>query len=108
MSRRIDRFPVHGYEVDAFHSLALPALAGYLQESAAAHADELGCGLEALRARGITWVLMRQRIEVPSPIMLGDELEIATWPSGIDRLLVSREFSVTRGGAEVARSSTAW
>jgi acyl-ACP thioesterase len=104
----VARFPVHGYEVDAFHELALPALSGYLQEAAAAHATELGCGLDALRARGLTWVLIRQRIEVPHRIRLGDELTITTWPSGIERLLVSREFSVTCGGVEVARSSTAW
>jgi acyl-ACP thioesterase len=105
---RLARFPVHGYEVDAFDELALPALSGYLQEAAAAHADELGCGLEALRARGLTWVLIRQRIEVARPIRLGDELTITTWPSGIDRLLVARQFSVTCRDVEVARSSTAW
>lgn len=106
--RRVERFGVRGYEVDAFDTVALPALAACLQDIAGAHADELGCGLAALRARGITWVLMRQRIEVPSPIVRGDELEIATWPSGVDRLLVSREFAVTRAGVEVARASTAW
>ncbi len=106
--RHVGRFPVHDYEVDAFGQLALPALAGYLQEVASAHAVALGCGLDALRTRNLTWVLIRQRLEVPRPILLGDELEIATWPSGIERLLVARQFVVSRGGEEVARSSTAW
>jgi acyl-ACP thioesterase len=101
-------FTVHSFDVDAFRTLALPALAGYLQEVAARHAVELGCGLDALRARGLTWVLMRQRIEVPGPVVLGDALEVETWPSGIERLLVSREFVVRRAGVEVARSSSAW
>jgi medium-chain acyl-[acyl-carrier-protein] hydrolase len=102
------RFTVHSFDVDAFDTLALPVLAGYLQEVAGRHATELGCGLDALRARGLTWVLMRQRLEVPQGITLGDELEVETWPSGIERLLVSREFVVRRAGGEVARSSTAW
>ena len=100
---------MHSYAVDAFEALALPALAGYLQEVAGQHADALGCGLEALRARGLTWVLARQRIEVPRAVRLGDELEIVTWASGVERLFAAREFVVKgRAGAEVARSSTAW
>src|SRR5919197_2736291 len=102
------RFPIHSYAVDAFGTLALPALAGYLQEVAGRHADALGCGVEALRAFGLAWVLSRQRIEASAPVRLGDELEVVTWPSGVERLLVHREFLVTRGGAEVARASTAW
>jgi acyl-ACP thioesterase len=108
MLRRTDRFRVHSYEVDAFRQLQLPSLAGYLQESAGHHAVELGWGLEALQARGLTWVLARQRIEAGQPITLGDELEIATWPSGIHGLLATREFTVARGGVEVARASSAW
>jgi acyl-ACP thioesterase len=102
------RFTVHSFDVDAFQTLTLPALAGYLEEVAARHADVLGCGLDLLRSRGCTWVLIRQRVEAPAPISLGDELEIETWPSGIDRLQVGREFLVRRGDAIVARCSTAW
>jgi medium-chain acyl-[acyl-carrier-protein] hydrolase len=108
MTRLTVRFPVHSYAVDAFGTLALPALAGYLQEIAGQHATALGCGIEVLQARGLTWVLARQRVEVPTPVRLGDELEIETWPSGVERLLVSREFTVRRGGEQVARATTAW
>lgn len=109
MLRHVERIPVHGYDVDAFGELSLPALAAYLQELAGHHATELGCGLEALRPRGLTWVLVRQRVEAPRPIPLGEELEIATWPSGIHPLVVTREFTVSgRDGAALARASTAW
>jgi acyl-ACP thioesterase len=108
MLRRVERFAIHSYDVDAFHALALPALGGFLQEVAGQHARELGCGLEALHDRGLTWVLVRQRIAVPRPILLGDEIAIASWPSGIHPLVVTREFTVTRGDEEVARASTAW
>ena len=102
------RFTVHSFDVDAFQTLTLPALAGYLEEIAARHADVLGCGLDALRSRGCTWVLIRQRLEVLASIALGDSLEIETWPSGIDRLQVGRELLVRRDGVVVARCSTAW
>jgi medium-chain acyl-[acyl-carrier-protein] hydrolase len=105
---RKEAFPVHKYEVDAFGALAPPALQGYLSEIAGHHADELGVGLDALMARGITWVLARLRLENPVAVALGDEVQIETWPSGIERLFALREFVVRRGGGEVARATTQW
>lgn len=102
-------FPVHTYEVDAFGTLEAPALSGYLQEVAGRHAEALGAGVEGLRARGLTWVLGRQRVELPLPVRLGDTLEIETWPAGVERLVALRNFVVRRGdGAEVARATTHW
>jgi len=102
-------FPVHTYEVDAFGTLEVPALSGYLQEVAGLHAGELGVGLDVLRGKGLTWVLARQRIELLLPVTLGDTLEIETWPSGIERLAATRDFVVRRGdAAEAARATTQW
>jgi len=101
-------FAVHSYEVDAFGLLAPAALAGFLQEIAGAHAEALGVGMAALRARGLAWVLGRQRIEILRPIRLGEELEVETWPSGADRLSALRDFVVRAGEEEVARAVTAW
>jgi acyl-ACP thioesterase len=104
----VETFRVRSYEVDAFGALAVPALAGYLQEVAGHHADALGVGLDLLRREGLTWVLSRARIELEAPLRLGDALEIATWPSGLERLAARREFEVRRGGDIVARATSAW
>lgn len=109
MERRRESFPVHGYEVDAYGLLTAPALAGYLQEIAGHHAEELGVGMEALRARGQAWILGRQRLEILRPAAEGEVLEIETWPSGANRLAALRDFEVRRQGGEVvARAVTAW
>lgn len=102
-------FPVHSYEVDAFGTLVVPAISGYLQEIAGRHATALGVGLEVLRARGLTWVLARQRLELAAPVSLGDTLEVETWPSGLERLAATREFVARRGdGREAVRATTVW
>jgi acyl-ACP thioesterase len=102
-------FPVHSYEVDAFGTLVVPALSGYLQEIAGRHAAVLGVGLDVLRARGLTWVLARQRVELVAPVSLGDVLAVETWPSGVERLAATREFVARRGdGAEAVRATTQW
>lgn len=108
MLARRETFAVHSYEVDAFGTLAVPALSGYLQELAGAHASELGVGLDALMAQGLTWVLVRQRIEMPAEVRLGDTIEIETWPSGIEGPFALRDFVVRRSGEEVARAATQW
>jgi acyl-ACP thioesterase len=110
MLTRKEAFPVHQYEVDAFGTLSPPALSGYLSELAGHHADALGVGLDTLMAKGVTWVLSRLRLVNPVAIALGEEVEIETWPSGIERLFALREFVVRRrgDGAEVARASTQW
>jgi acyl-ACP thioesterase len=95
--------------VDAFGTLEVPAISGYLQEIAGRHATALGAGLEVLRARGLTWVLARQRLELPVPVSLGDALAVETWPSGLERLAAMREFVARRGdGSEAVRATTAW
>jgi acyl-ACP thioesterase len=103
------RFTVHTYEVDAFGQLAVPALTGFLGEAAGHHATALGVGLDVLMARGLTWVLVRQRIEVLRAPRLHEELEVETWPSGVDRLAALRDFRV-RGmdGSELARAASQW
>ncbi|HVO20789.1 MAG TPA: acyl-ACP thioesterase domain-containing protein [Anaeromyxobacter sp.] len=104
-----ERYTVHTFEVDAFGRLAVPALAGFLAETAGRHATALGVGLDSLMARGVTWVLVRQRLEILREIRLHQEVEVETWPSGIDRLAALRDF-VVRGadGAELARATSQW
>lgn len=103
------RFKVHTFEQDAFGLLAAPALTDFLAETAGLHAHVLGVGLEALMPRGLTWVLARQRVEILRGVGLHEELEVETWPSGLDRLAALRDFRV-RGpdGAEVARATSQW
>lgn len=104
-----ETFTVHSYDVDAFGIIAVPALTGFLMEAAGLHANQLGVGLEALMEKGLTWVLARQRLELPVPIRLGDALEVETWPTGVERLAALRDLVVRRqDGVEVARATTQW
>jgi len=108
MGVRSALFEVHSYEVDAFDVLAAPVLGGFLQEVASLDAVAMGCGIDTLGARGLTWVLARQRIELAAPIRIGDTVEVATWPSGVDRLFALREFRLSVAGRVVGEASTEW
>jgi medium-chain acyl-[acyl-carrier-protein] hydrolase len=98
----------HSYEVDAFGLLTAPALSGWLQEAAGRHAVELGVGVGALLARGLTWVLLRQAVEIDRPVRLGERAEVTTWPSGVERVVALRDFEVRVGGEVAIRATTQW
>jgi len=106
--RLLEAFEAHSYAVDAFGLLSAPALSGWLQEAAGRHAEQLGVGVDVLQERGLTWVLARQAVEVDRPVAMGDRAEVATWPSGTDRLSAFRDFEVRVGGELRIRAVTQW
>ena len=100
---------MHGYEVDSGGVLAPVALARYLLDMASQHAAEIGCGVDTMIERGMTWVLSRLRVSVTRPIVLGEELTVETWPSGVERLFALRDFRLYDAeGAIVASAASQW
>ena len=106
--RLTEPFEAHSYAVDAFGLLSGPALSGWLQEAAGRHAERLGVGVDALQARGLTWVLARQAVVVDRPVAFGERADVVTWPSGADRLSALRDFEVRVAGEVRARAVTQW
>ncbi len=85
------------------------ALMGLLEDAAGAHAAGYGVGVRELQARGLAWVLARYHLQVQRAALLGEELAVATWPSGRTPVFATRDFEVTDpAGAVVARATTSW
>ena len=104
-----ERFRVRAGETGPGSLLRLPALCDWLQETAGNHAAALEWGTDALRERGIAWVLSRLTLEVTALPRQGEEALVRTWPSGVYRLWSLREFEVTDPqGAGLARATTGW
>jgi medium-chain acyl-[acyl-carrier-protein] hydrolase len=101
-------FVLRSFDVDAYGCLSPQSLAGYFQEAASESADALGFGIADLNRHGLTWVLVRQKWQLDATLVLGDEIRIETWPSGIDRMAALRDFRVCRNGVEVGRAITSW
>ena len=89
-----ERLRVRAGEAGPGSLLRLPALCDWLQEAAGNNATDLGWGTRALLPRGLTWVLSRLHVEVPSLPRWRDEAVVETWPSGVRRLWALREFRV--------------
>lgn len=104
-----ERFVVRASEVDASKRASAEAVCAWLQEAAGNHAARLGCAVDDLLPRGLTWVLTRLRVDLDRLPSWREEVEVSTWPSGVDRSWALREFRLTdSGGAAIGVAVTAW
>jgi len=109
MDFREDRFAVEAFDCRPDGLLKPNVLMQYLQEAAARHARDLGVGLADLQRQDSFWVLVNFRLEMARAPRWGDDLTIRTWPSGLTRLVASREFLGRHAdGTELFRASSAW
>jgi acyl-ACP thioesterase len=104
-----ESFRVRGYEVDASGRASVAAVANWLQETAGNHATALGWAVDALQARGCTWVLSRFHLRLVRQLEWREEVRVATWPSGVHRLYAVREFRMTDSSeGELGTATTGW
>ena len=89
--------------------MGIVAMMRCLQDSAAAHADALGFGPDAMNRMNCYWVLSNLRIEISRPPGPGDRLTVTTWPSGYNRIIATREFVASdQDGDELFRAASEW
>ena len=103
-----ENFTVRHTEVSREGKLRIDAFFDYMQEAAANHATDLGCGLADLETRGMMWVLSRLRLRIFRTPGIGERITVTTWPSGVDKLFATREFILTIGDEQIAAGSSFW
>ncbi len=89
--------------------LRLAPLFDFMQDAAAMHADELGCGLAFLHRHQMLWVLARIRLAITRMPGIGETIKVLTYPTGGDRLFALRQYTIT--GADdtpIARGTSYW
>lgn len=101
-------FKIQSFDVDAFGQLSAARLLGYVIESSIRSAEQLGFGIEQLKAEQLTWVIGRTKIVLDEPLVVKDEIEVETWPSGLLRSAVLRDFRLHRQGRVIGRGTSVW
>jgi medium-chain acyl-[acyl-carrier-protein] hydrolase len=104
-----ETFRVRASEVDAGGHASVEAICDWLQEAAGNHAASLGWAVDDLLPRGLTWVLVRLRLELHRVPAWKETVEVTTWPSGVDRAWALRDFRLRDGdGRDIGSAGTAW
>jgi acyl-CoA thioester hydrolase len=81
----------------------------FVVELAAAHADALGVGFEAMRARGGIWIVRRHELTYHANVPLGARIREITWISSLRGALSLRHARFEgEGGALLVEADTEW
>jgi medium-chain acyl-[acyl-carrier-protein] hydrolase len=83
------------HETDFNGNLKLSSIFNYFQEAAGNHASDLDVGFSQLKEKNLFWVLSRIKIVIERFPKWGEQLQIETWPKGIDKLFALRDFRFT-------------
>jgi medium-chain acyl-[acyl-carrier-protein] hydrolase len=102
-------FPIYTFDVDVEGKARLPVLLDLLQDVAREHAALLRVSIFDLQAKGLTWVLSRYHIRVSRYPLMGETVEVRTWPSGKKGVFALRDFEVRDGdGGLLLEATTSW
>ena len=100
-------YTVRASETDPRGRLSIVSVCNMLQDTAGGHAHALGLGIHDLG--DYTWVLSRLSVRMDRFPGWGERVDIATWPSGANRLFALRDFLLTGdGGSVIGRATSAW
>lgn len=104
----VDTVRVKTYHADFTRTLAPTSVFGFMQELATVHAEKLGLGYEDSKANGFYWVIGRSKYVFTKLPTLFEEVEVITWPAGVDGLCALRRFEFRIGGRCVGEGFTYW
>ena len=104
-----ETYSIRSYEVDCRNRLSILSMFHFMQEAASNHARSLGVSVRQLLTENYTWLLSRLKIEIASYPGIEDSVQIATWPSGAQRLFALRDFELRNGRNQIiAAAVSAW
>ncbi|GAB6180015.1 thioesterase [Desulfotomaculum defluvii] len=102
-------FEVHYYEINQYQEATPVTVLKYLEETAIAHSDAVGLGINRLKSEGIAWVLNRWSVQVERYPKSNEKVIVETWPSSFERFYATRNFYIKdlKGGI-LGRATSLW
>ena len=101
-------FKIKSYQSDQNGKLTLYSLFHLLQECAWDNARLNNFGYEYLESKNAFWVLSRVLVEMIEYPEWKDEIEIKTWPKGVEGFFAIRDFQIIRNGKVVGNATSYW
>ena len=101
-------FKIKSYQSDQNGKLTLYSLFHLLQECAQDNARLNNFGYEYLESKNAFWVLSRVLVEMKEYPEWKDEIEIKTWPKGVDGFFAIRDFQISKNGKVIGNVTSYW
>ena len=92
--------------LDCYDRLSLVGILDLLQDAAGYHATLLGLGFDDLKEIGITWLLVRTKIEIMKELPSIKKVKVKTWQSYKGRVDYERDYLVCDENDEVLIKGT--
>lgn len=90
----VEEYKVRTNDFDTFDHLTFQALFEMFQDAAGTHATILGLGYEALKAKGLYWVIAKTRVTKFKEVSPFDKIYVKTWPLEKGKLDFIRNYIV--------------
>ena len=104
-----EQFLIRTFEIDRLKQATLPTLVRLMHEAAMQNVIDLKLSVWDLEEKGISWVLLRQRLEIERLPRLGERVSVVTHPSGFDKFFTYRDFRVyDEHENQIAWASSTW
>jgi len=102
-------FKIRTNEIDINKKIKIPALVQIMQEASMSNAIKLKVSVWDLEEKSLSWVLVKKEIIIKRLPILGESIEVTTYPSGMDRLFAYRDFIVKdASGQVIVTASSVW
>ena len=109
MNRLTEQYTIPCYDTDASWRLKPVSFMNYAQEMANRHANVLGFGYDDLIASKTAWVLARMNIRFVNLPVWRDNVSLATWHKGLNRLFFVRDFQMKDAQGNICvEATTSW
>lgn len=103
------QYHVHYYEVDYKKRLFVTSLVDYLGDIATVQSEELGVGIDYLKANNLGWVIYKWDIDIERYPLFGETLKIRTYAYSFRKFYGYRSFEVEdKDGNIVATAKSVW
>ena len=103
------RSKVRYSEIDKDGKLSLEALMNYFQDCSSFHSESLGVGIDFLKEKHLTWMLLGWHVQIFRRPTMGEEITIGTWPHSFKNIRGGRNFVlIDEKGNTIARANSEW
>ena len=96
-------------DFDRYSRLRAFTVLDLFQDAAGEHAERLGIGREALRKKGLLWVVARVKFVFAGEVGVYERVRVRTWPLPAGRASAERCYRLFRqDGSELAAGCSEW